>query len=117
MVNIWMFITRMPRTAKPRSTSSDGSRSASAVGAAEVIRGSLPRLWSERSRHAEDVLAEIREDQIRGDRRHLIEACFPELALDVVLRGKAEAAERLQAGVRRFPRGVGSEELGQVGFG
>src|SRR5262245_49587702 len=42
----------------------------------------------ERPRHAEHVFANVRQDQVRGNGRHLVESRFPELPLDIVLRGK-----------------------------
>src|SRR5688572_28002999 len=45
MLNIWMFITRMPSTAKPRSTSSAWRRSDSETGAAAIcIARSVPKV-------------------------------------------------------------------------
>ena len=45
------------------------------------------------------MLGHIRQDQVGGDGRHLIQTGLAELALDVVFIGKAEAAVGLQAGV------------------
>jgi hypothetical protein len=56
-----------------------------------------------RARHAEHMLADVGEDEVRRDRRDLVEAGLAELALDVVFRGEAEAAMGLQAGVGRLP--------------
>jgi len=58
---------------------------------------------SKRTRHAKYVLSHERQNQIRADRRHLVEPGLPELPLDVVLVGKAEAAEGLEAGIGRLP--------------
>ena len=52
---------------------------------------------SEAFRQAQRVGGDMAEDQVRADRRDLIEARFAELALDVVFLGKAEAAVRLHA--------------------
>ena len=49
------------------------------------------------------MLGDVGQDQIGRDRRHLIEPCFAELALDVVFFRKAESAMGLHAGVGRFP--------------
>ena len=38
------------------------------------------------------MLRHIAQDQVRRDRRHLVEPCLAELALDVVFARKAEAA-------------------------
>src|SRR5262249_48052017 len=70
-----------------------------------------------RPRQAEDVLGEVGQDQIGRDRRGLIEPRLAELALDVELLGKAEAAVGLQAHVGRGPGGVGGKELSHVGLG
>src|SRR5688572_26561139 len=71
---------------------------------------------SERPRKAEDVLADVGEDEVRRDRRHLIETSLAKLPLDVVLGGEAEAAMRLEAHVRRLPRRVRGQHLGHVRF-
>ena len=42
------------------------------------------------------MLCHVGEDQIRRDRRHLIEPRLTELALDVVLLGEAEAADLMR---------------------
>src|SRR5262249_3278326 len=70
-----------------------------------------------RPRQAENMLGEVGQDQIGRDRRGLIEPRLAELALDVELLGKAEAAVGLQAHVGRRPGGIGGKELGHVGFG
>src|ERR1700722_19772052 len=46
-----------------------------------------------RAQHAQNVLADIGEDQVGGDRRGLVEAGFAPFALDVVFLGEREAAE------------------------
>src|SRR4051812_48508218 len=68
------------------------------------------------ARQAEHVLGQVGENQVRRDRRDLIEARLAELALDVVLLGEAEAAMGLDAGIGRLERGVGGEHLGHVGL-
>src|SRR5207247_2436949 len=57
---------------------------------------------SVRTRHAEHMLRQVGEDQVRGDRRHLVEARLAELPLHVVLLREAEAAMGLDAGVGRL---------------
>jgi hypothetical protein len=59
----------------------------------------------------------VAEDEVRGDRRDLVEPGLAELALDVVLLGEAEAAVGLQAHVGGEPAGLGGHELGHVGLG
>src|SRR5262245_46740513 len=56
-----------------------------------------------RPRQAEHVLGDVREDQVRGDRRDLIQACLPELPLDVVVLRETEPAVRLNRDVGRLP--------------
>ena len=63
------------------------------------LHGRLP-LQNE-ARQFEQVLGHVGQDQVGGDRRHLVQAGLAELALDVVLAGEAEAAVGLQAGVGR----------------
>jgi hypothetical protein len=58
-----------------------------------------------------------RTDQVGRDRRHLVQPGLAELALDVVFAGKAEAAVELDAGIGRFPGGLGRQVLGHVGLG
>src|SRR3954449_8024701 len=90
-----------------------------------TVRPSSGRCWRRASksfmsvapRHAQDVLAHVRLDQVVRDRRDLVEARLAELALDVVLRGEAEAAVRVDADVGRLPGGLGGEVLGHVGLG
>ena len=43
------------------------------------------------------MLGDIAQDQVGRDRRDLVQAGFPELALDVVFIGKAEAAVELES--------------------
>ena len=63
------------------------------------------------------MLGDVGEDQVRRDRRDLIEPRLAELALDVVVLGEAEAAVRLDRDVGRLPRRVGGEQLGHVRLG
>ena len=53
------------------------------------------------------MLGDVSQDEIGGNRRHLVEARFTEFAFDVVFRCKTKAAVSLQADVGRFPRRVG----------
>jgi hypothetical protein len=55
------------------------------------------------------MLGDIPEDQIGRDWRNLIQSCFSKLALDIIFAGKAEAAVKLQAGIRRRPGRVGRQ--------
>src|ERR1700722_2524864 len=71
-------------------------------------------LFSIRPRQAEDVLGQEAQDQVGRDRRHLVEPRFAELALDVVLLGKAEAAMGLHARFAGGPGCVGGQELRHV---
>ena len=48
------------------------------------------------------MLGDIAEDQVGGDRRHLIEPCLAEFALDIIFAGETETAMELDAGIRRF---------------
>ena len=55
-------------------------------------------------------------DEVRGDRRHLVEPRFAEFPLHVVFLGEAEAAEGLDAGIRRLPGSIRRQELGRLGI-
>src|SRR4051812_33932050 len=67
-------------------------------------------------RQTEDVLGHVAEDHVGGDGRYLVQTCLTELALDVVLAGKAESPMGLQAGIGGFPAGLGGQMLGHVGL-
>jgi hypothetical protein len=54
-------------------------------------------------RQAEGALGEKAQNEIGGNRRNLIEAGFAELALDIILLRKPEAAMGLQACFSRLP--------------
>src|SRR5690606_18286904 len=71
---------------------------------------------SERTRQAEQMLGHIRQDQVGGDGRYLIQPRFTEFALDIVFAGEAETAVGLQAHVGGFPGGFGGQVLGHVRF-
>ena len=60
------------------------------------------------------MLADVGEDQVVRDRRHLVEPRLAELPLDVVLLGEAEAAVRVEARVRRRPGRLRGEQLRHV---
>src|SRR5512134_3056929 len=62
------------------------------------------------------MLTNVRQDQIGGNRRHLVQPRFAELPLDVVLGGKAEAPKGLETSVGRLPTAVGRQQLGHVRF-
>jgi hypothetical protein len=83
------------------------------------IRRVLPFLYplSEGPRQAEDVLGYVREDEVSRDRSDLVETRLAELALYIVLGVEAVAAEGLNGGVGRLPRGVRGQELPQVRLG
>src|ERR1700678_2648970 len=91
---------------------STGARRPDATG--ERPRNGEPA--SVRPRQAEHVLAEVREDQVGGDRGDLVEARLAELAFHVVFLGEAEAAVGLQAGVGGGPGGLAGQQLGGVGL-
>ena len=63
------------------------------------------------------MLGQVREDEIGGDWRHLVEPRFTKLALDVEVLGEAEAAMRLDRDIRRLEAGIGRQHLGHVGLG
>src|SRR3989475_12558979 len=69
---------------------------------------------SKRSRQAQDVLRQVRKDEIGRDRSHQVQARLAEFALDVVLGGEAEAAGGLQADVGRLPGRLRGEVLRHV---
>ena len=48
----------------------------------------------ERAREPQHVLPQIRQEEVRGDGRHLIEARLAEFPFDIILCGEAEAARR-----------------------
>ncbi len=75
--------------------------------------------WPElvRTRQPEHVLGDVREHEVGGDRRDLIEARLAELALDVVLLREREAAVGLHAHVGGLPRRLGGELLRHVRLG
>jgi len=65
-------------------------------------RGDHPVIQNERG-NPEHVLRNIGQNQIGRNRRHLVQARFPELTLDVVLAGKPEPAMELEQALR-LPR-------------
>ncbi len=58
---------------------------------------------SVRARHPDHVLAEVGEDEVVRNGRHLVQPCLAELSLDVVLLREAEATMCVEAGVRGCP--------------
>src|ERR687893_107982 len=106
------FITRAPRSASWR-VAKGAATACSKETTVTPSRGSI----LERPRHAEDVLADVGEDQIRRDGRDLEESGLPELALDVVLGVVGVAAEGLHRRVCGLPGGVGGQEQGHVRLG
>src|SRR5678816_1574272 len=106
-----ILMTRAPRSASCR-VQNGAAIACSSV--ATVMPSSGRIVWippsvsgngdrSERPRQAEHVLGDVREDQVRRYRRHLVEARFAELALDVVFVREAESTMCLHADVRGFP--------------
>ena len=69
----------------------------------------MHRLLLKRAWHVEHMLTQIRQDEIGRDGCHLIQARFPELALDVIFRREAEPTMGLQADIGRLPGGVGCQ--------
>ena len=63
------------------------------------------------------MLAEVGQHEVVRDGRDRVEARLAELALDVVLRREPVAAVRVEAGVRRLPRGLRGEQLRDVRLG
>src|SRR6186713_459399 len=107
-------MTRAPRSASWRVQNGAAIACSSVT---TVTPSSGRTMASERARQAEHVLGNIRQDQVRRDRRHLVEAGLAELAFDVVFAGETETAVCLQADVRRFPRCLGGEQLCHVRLG
>src|ERR671917_1389117 len=103
------FMTRAPKSASWRVAKG----AATACSRDTTVTPSSGSML-ERPRHAEDVLADVGEDQVRRDRRHLEEPGLAELALDVVLGVVGVATEGLHRRVCGLPRGVGGEEQGHV---
>src|SRR5919198_1268991 len=68
------------------------------------------------ARHAQDVLADVREHEVVVDRRGLVEAALAELSLHVVLLGEPVPAVAVDSGVGRLPRRLRREVLGHVGL-
>jgi hypothetical protein len=73
-----------------------------------------PHTLTSQGPHSEHVLGQIGKDEVRRDRRDLVEAGLAELALDVVFLREAEPAMRLDAGLGRSPGGFGGQHLGHV---
>src|SRR4051794_1628876 len=117
-----ILIMRAPRSASCRVQKGPAitcSRATTVIPSKGRIRshsGQKALLALERARHAEHVLSDIRQNQVGRDRRHLIQARLAEFALHVVLAREAEAAVKLQAGVRGFPGCLGSQIFRHVGL-
>src|SRR5882724_7393934 len=62
------------------------------------------------------MLRNIRENEIGRDRGYLVQACLPELALDIVFAGETESAVSLEAYIRRLPGRLGRQVLRHVGL-
>jgi hypothetical protein len=58
--------------------------------------------------------ADMGQDQVGRDRRHLIQARLPELALDDVFLGETEAAMGLQALIGGVPERFRRQERGRT---
>jgi uncharacterized membrane protein YeaQ/YmgE (transglycosylase-associated protein family) len=56
-----------------------------------------------RAGQSEDVLRDVREDEVGGNGRNLVEPRLAKLALHVVLGGEAEASMELEAGFAGLP--------------
>src|SRR5918997_799524 len=106
------FMTRAPKSASWRVAKG----AATACSRDTTVTPSSGSML-ERPRHAEDVLADVGEDQVRRDRRHLEESGLAELALDIVLGVVTVAAEGLHRRVCGFPRGVCGQQQGHVRLG
>src|SRR5215210_1514592 len=107
-------MTRAPRSASWRVANG----AATACSSATTImpsRGSFPVAdILEGPRQFEDVLGDVGEDEVRRDRGYLIEACLPELALDVVLGVEAVAPKGLHRDVGRLPTCIRCQKLRHV---
>ena len=57
------------------------------------------------------------QDQVRADRRNLVQPRFAELALDVIFLRETEAAMRLDALIGRIPARFRCQQLGHVRLG
>src|SRR5215472_15846136 len=68
--------------------------------------GPLSSVSLVRSRHAEDVFADVRHDQVVVDRGRAVEAGLAEFPLDVVLLGEAIAAVAVDARIARLDGGL-----------
>src|SRR5260221_11937396 len=77
----------------------------------------MPLRRSIRAGHAQDVLADISEDQIGRDRGSLVDPYLAPFALDVVLLGEGETTEGLEGRVGGGPGCFRGEEIGHVGVG
>jgi hypothetical protein len=62
------------------------------------------------------MLSHVGKDEIRRNRRHLVQARLTEFAFHVVFRCKAKSAVELQARIGSFPRSLRRQEQRHVGF-
>src|SRR5215207_10497220 len=99
------FMTRAPRSASWRVAKGAATACSSAT-TVMPSRGRVPGTISEGPRQVEDVLGDVGEDQVRGDRGDLVESRLPELALDIVLGVEAVSPKGLHRHVRRLPTSV-----------
>ena len=60
------------------------------------------------------MLAQVRQDEVGGDGRDLVQARLAELALHIVFRRESVPAVGLQARIGRLPRCVGRQQLRHV---
>src|SRR5215470_11277961 len=79
-----------------------------------LASGPLSSLSLVGARHAEDVLAHVRHDQVVVDGGRAVEAGLAELPLDVVLLREAVAAVAVDAGVSSLDGRLRGEVLGHV---
>src|SRR5580693_8670353 len=69
-----------------------------------------------RARQSENLLGEVGEDELVGDRRDALHARLAPVALDVVLAGVAVAAVELHGAVGRLEGPGGRQQLRLVGL-
>src|SRR5690606_33131530 len=108
-----ILITRAPPSASLRVQTG----AATACSMATTSSPSSAPMRSIRPRHAEHMLGEIAQDQVGRDRRHLIQPCLAEFALDIKFLGKAETAMGLHAGFGGGPGSFRRQHLRHIGLG
>src|ERR671930_1517663 len=67
--------------------------------------------------HAQHMLSNVRQHKVIIDGRCLVQTCFTEFALDVVLGGKAVATVAIETGIGRLPGCFSAEVLGHIRLG